>query len=251
MRESKPAAWQPGTPGPCTSRATRSLGTCVGSCTSIDGRVSPRPGMNSSGTLRKGRTRASRESCPARHGPRAFRRISKRPRRALADEAVIAAGDPRRLKAWWVYRMIASPDPLGERLTLMWHDHFATSNEKVGDLAAMRRQNETLLATGACPVRRAVKCHGTRSGSARLARRRGQSPGPPQREPGPRASGAVHAGRRPLYRGRRQGIGPCPDRMDGQLGTFPGDCRSPGSRDEDDPGTNGPLDRRGPAQDRP
>src|SRR5262249_29002230 len=28
------------------------------------------------------------------------------------------------------------------RLTLLWHDHFATSNAKVRNLAAMRRQNE-------------------------------------------------------------------------------------------------------------
>ena len=34
------------------------------------------------------------------------------------------------------------PDPLGERLTLMWHNHFATSNVKVNDPAAMKRQNE-------------------------------------------------------------------------------------------------------------
>ena len=40
--------------------------------------------------------------------------------------------------------MLFSPDPLGERLTLLWHNHFATSNLKVNDLAAMRRQNEVL-----------------------------------------------------------------------------------------------------------
>ena len=40
--------------------------------------------------------------------------------------------------------MLFGPDPLTERLTLMWHDHFATSNLKVNDLALMRRQNETL-----------------------------------------------------------------------------------------------------------
>jgi uncharacterized protein (DUF1800 family) len=38
--------------------------------------------------------------------------------------------------------MYWGPDPLGERLTLLWHNHFATSNEKVKDLRAMRRQNE-------------------------------------------------------------------------------------------------------------
>jgi uncharacterized protein (DUF1800 family) len=34
------------------------------------------------------------------------------------------------------------PDPLSERLTLLWHNHFATSNEKISNLAAMRRQND-------------------------------------------------------------------------------------------------------------
>ncbi len=62
---------------------------------------------------------------------------------AVADAAV-AAGDSGQLKAWWVYRMLFGPDPLGERLVLMWHDHFATSVEKVNDLGWMRRQNETL-----------------------------------------------------------------------------------------------------------
>jgi hypothetical protein len=62
-----------------------------------------------------------------------------------ADVLGSAAGDssePMRLRAWWVYRMMFGPDPLGERLVLMWHNHFATSNLKVDDLAAMRRQNE-------------------------------------------------------------------------------------------------------------
>ncbi len=47
-----------------------------------------------------------------------------------------------RLKAWWIFRMYRGPDPLGERLTLLWHNHFATSNHKVNDLTAMRRQND-------------------------------------------------------------------------------------------------------------
>lgn len=62
----------------------------------------------------------------------------------LLADAAVASGDASRLKAWWVYRMLFGPDPLGERLTLMWHDHFATSNLKVNDLALMHRQNETL-----------------------------------------------------------------------------------------------------------
>jgi uncharacterized protein (DUF1800 family) len=38
--------------------------------------------------------------------------------------------------------MYAGPDPLAERLTLLWHNHFATGYDKVRDTAAIRRQNE-------------------------------------------------------------------------------------------------------------
>jgi uncharacterized protein (DUF1800 family) len=64
---------------------------------------------------------------------------------SVADALGMAAGDAndaRRLKAWWIYRMLWSPDPLGERLTLLWHNHFATSNSKINYPHAMRRQNE-------------------------------------------------------------------------------------------------------------
>jgi uncharacterized protein (DUF1800 family) len=61
----------------------------------------------------------------------------------LADSAV-AATDISRLKAWWFFRMLFGPDPLGEKLTLLWHDHFATANSKVQDPGLMRRQNDTL-----------------------------------------------------------------------------------------------------------
>ena len=51
----------------------------------------------------------------------------------LADSAV-AAGEIGRLKAWWFYRMVFGPDPLAEKLTLVWHDHFATAYSKVKDV---------------------------------------------------------------------------------------------------------------------
>jgi uncharacterized protein (DUF1800 family) len=62
----------------------------------------------------------------------------------LLADAAVASGDFNRLKAWWIFRMLGSPDPLGERLTLMWHDHFATAQSKVEDLALMRCQNDVL-----------------------------------------------------------------------------------------------------------
>src|SRR5262249_42601927 len=49
----------------------------------------------------------------------------------LGDAA--GGGDIRRLQAWWLYRMLFTPDPLTERLTLVWHNHFATSQLKVDD----------------------------------------------------------------------------------------------------------------------
>jgi uncharacterized protein (DUF1800 family) len=71
----------------------------------------------------------------------------------LADAAV-GSNDPNRLKAWWVYRMLFGPDPLGERLALLWHDHFATSNLKVDDLGAMRRQNDVFRELARAPFGR-------------------------------------------------------------------------------------------------
>lgn len=66
---------------------------------------------------------------------------------SLADtigDAAMASGSAGRLKAWWLYRMVMSPDPLRERLALLWHNHFATSNRKVQNLVFMRDQNELL-----------------------------------------------------------------------------------------------------------
>jgi uncharacterized protein (DUF1800 family) len=62
----------------------------------------------------------------------------------LLADAAVASGEIGRLKAWWFYRMLFGPDPLGEKLTLLWHDHFATANSKVRDPGLMRRQNDTL-----------------------------------------------------------------------------------------------------------
>lgn len=70
--------------------------------------------------------------------PQDFAEIASR----LVDEA-LAAPVSYRLRGWWIFRMLSGPDPLAERLTLMWHNHFATSNLKVNDFVLMYRQNET------------------------------------------------------------------------------------------------------------
>ena len=45
---------------------------------------------------------------------------------------------------WWLDRMVRSNRPLVERMTLVWHDWFATSNVGVGSQRLMLNQNETL-----------------------------------------------------------------------------------------------------------
>ena len=54
------------------------------------------------------------------------------------------SADLARIQSIWLYRMIFTPHPLRERMTLFWHNHFATSNAKVQNAGLMLRQN-TLL----------------------------------------------------------------------------------------------------------
>lgn len=66
----------------------------------------------------------------------------------IIGDAAAGSSDASRLKAWWLFRMLFTPDPLQEKLTLLWHNHFATSNLKVQDLLLMRQQNELFRANG-------------------------------------------------------------------------------------------------------
>ena len=61
-----------------------------------------------------------------------------------AMAARFAESGPDRPAGVWLYRMIFTPNPLRERMTLFWHNHFATSNAKVDNPALMRRQNALL-----------------------------------------------------------------------------------------------------------
>lgn len=45
---------------------------------------------------------------------------------------------------WWLDRMVRGNQPLVERMTLLWHDWFATSNQKVASQALMLNQNQTI-----------------------------------------------------------------------------------------------------------
>ena len=52
--------------------------------------------------------------------------------------------ETHRLGYWWANRMLTTPRPLQEKLTLFWHGHFATSEEKVRDYRKLLLQNETM-----------------------------------------------------------------------------------------------------------
>jgi uncharacterized protein (DUF1800 family) len=54
------------------------------------------------------------------------------------------ANNGQQIRAWWLYRMLYSPHPLQEKLTLFWHNHFATSNAKVQNAAQMLGQYELM-----------------------------------------------------------------------------------------------------------
>ena len=45
------------------------------------------------------------------------------------------------IKVWWMREMLESPTPLQERMTLFWHNHFATSQQKVVSSLGMWRQH--------------------------------------------------------------------------------------------------------------
>ena len=49
---------------------------------------------------------------------------------------------------WWVNRMINTPRPLEEKMTLFWHNHFATAIYKVRSPYLMFRQNQLLRSKG-------------------------------------------------------------------------------------------------------
>ncbi|MBL8308822.1 MAG: DUF1800 domain-containing protein [Burkholderiales bacterium] len=48
------------------------------------------------------------------------------------------------LRTWWIAEMLSTPTPFTEKMTLFWHNHFATGQQKVRVAQLMYRQN-TLL----------------------------------------------------------------------------------------------------------
>lgn len=52
------------------------------------------------------------------------------------------------LRGWWLLRMCRTTRPLAARMSVFWHNHFATSNAKVRSAALMLQQLRTLERDG-------------------------------------------------------------------------------------------------------
>jgi uncharacterized protein (DUF1800 family) len=74
-------------------------------------------------------------------GPRPGKSASAGARRAYNKE-LTAQMDT--LATWWLSRMTTVQRPIHEKLTLLWHNHFATSAQKVRAAGLMAAQNEKL-----------------------------------------------------------------------------------------------------------
>ncbi|MCZ6836782.1 MAG: DUF1800 domain-containing protein [Planctomycetota bacterium] len=70
----------------------------------------------------------------------------RRDRRQLAD-----------LQSWWLQRMIETPRPLEEKMTLFWHGHFATGYRAIQDSYHLFRQNQFFRANATGNFRNLVQ----------------------------------------------------------------------------------------------
>ena len=110
--------------------------------------------------MKRERARIERLLWRAGFGPRPgdVERLAARGLEAAIDELLDPSGpqlsgrppriegkplDPKNVWAddilWWLDRTVRTRQPLAERMTLNWHDHFAVSNSKVGDVRMMLR----------------------------------------------------------------------------------------------------------------
>ncbi|NLS91594.1 MAG: DUF1800 domain-containing protein [Planctomycetaceae bacterium] len=62
----------------------------------------------------------------------------------FAEYERAAEGSVESLRAWWLRRMIQTPYPLLEKLTLFWHGHFAVSQAEVGRAPMLQRHVQLL-----------------------------------------------------------------------------------------------------------
>lgn len=81
----------------------------------------------------------------APYEPAGQRNLTPAQRQALNAQR---AGEIAALQSWWLNRMATTGQPLRERLTFFWHDHFATSFVKVRRADYLLRQNQLFRTMG-------------------------------------------------------------------------------------------------------
>jgi hypothetical protein len=59
-------------------------------------------------------------------------------------QSIGRANNGGQLGSWWLHRMLYTPHALQEKMTLFWHNHFATSNAKVQNARFMLDQYELI-----------------------------------------------------------------------------------------------------------
>ena len=123
--------------------------------------------------------------------------------------------ETQRLGLWWANRMLTTTAPLEEKLTLFWHGHFATGQNKMRDYRMMLQQNQMLRAQ-----RRGRPARSSSSGILKdpgmlVYLDNGENvKSASERELRPRTARAVHDGRRQLHGTRRARGGARVHRLD-------------------------------------
>ncbi len=98
--------------------------------------------------LRDVRTEAVTQAPAFANDPAALRyprgeSVTPEERRAFQQQQVRQGLE---LRAWWMHEMLVTPSPITERMTLFWHNHFVSSQQKVRLSRLMYQQNATLRA---------------------------------------------------------------------------------------------------------
>jgi len=94
-----------------------------------------------------GSARAAASTPPPRWAAEPYRTF-RLPREASAEERQAFQRERREkgleLRSWWLEEMRVTPSPLTEKMTLFWHNHFVSSDQKVRSPQLMQRQNVLL-----------------------------------------------------------------------------------------------------------
>jgi len=73
--------------------------------------------------------------------PRGLRSLDDEARKEFVRRQFVISVEMRN---WWLEEMLETPSPLTERMTLFWHNHFVSGQEKVKSPVLMYRQNVLL-----------------------------------------------------------------------------------------------------------